>query len=72
VIGFDVQATREALLEELGDDLIVFQQIKPKDIDGLVKTLMGRTPAARRVPTGFQQQQKLKAVIHWATDRHRI
>jgi hypothetical protein len=71
-IGFDLQATRDALLEELGDDLIVFQQIKPKDIDSLVKTLMGRTPAARRVPTGFQQQQKLKAVIHWAKDRHRI
>ena len=58
-------------MEELGDDLSDFFQTTSKELDGLVKTLQA-LPARERVSIGFQRLKKLKAVIHWAKDHHRI
>ncbi len=34
--------------------------------------LMAEKPAGQRVRIGFQRFKKLKSIIHWAQDRHRI
>jgi hypothetical protein len=70
-IGFDHEGKRRLVLDELGEELNAFYQTTTKELDGLVKTLATR-PLAGRVSIGFQRLKKLKAVIHWAQDRHRI
>jgi hypothetical protein len=70
-VGFDNSAKRKLVLDEVGDELNDFYQTTERELDGLVKTLTGR-PSAQRVSIGFQRLKKLKAVIHWAKDRHRI
>jgi hypothetical protein len=71
-IGFDKAKQRNAVLEELGTDLSDFLQLAEKELDGLGKTLSNRTPATEKVAIGLQRMKKLKAIIHWARDRHRI
>jgi hypothetical protein len=70
-IGFVVATKRKLVLNELGDELNDFYQTTTKELDGLVKTLASRT-GAQKVSIGFQKLKKLKAVIHWVKDRHRI
>jgi hypothetical protein len=71
-IGFDKAKQRDAVLGELGTDLSDFLQLAEKELDGLGKTLSNRTPATEKVSIGLQRMKKLKAIIHWARDRHRI
>ena len=70
-IGFESQHERDCLIYELGSDLSTFRTNTLKEMQAFSK-LMAEKPAGQRVRIGFQRFKKLKSVIHWAQDRHRI
>ncbi len=70
-IGFEAQHERDCSIYELGSDLSTFRTNTLKEMQAFSK-LMAEKPAGQRVRIGFQRFKKLKSVIHWAQDRHRI
>jgi hypothetical protein len=70
-IGFNDEATRARILQELGDDLIDFLRYSEKELTSL-ETAMASRPAATRVVFGLARSKLLRAIIHWAKDRDRV